>query len=179
MDFLRGKRGGTKKSSKGSPEVSPVRQKQPVSPQAATPLRQQPQQQVKPQQQQQQQHNHQQQQQQQSRQKSPSGAEARSPGSPKSENGVEMTDPNINLPFPEDGKKARNLSISRSGRHKLKGKQRLSVLQHEIYADPESSPPPQERGYSSGGACRDVGASRGKGKSGHPTLSVAGPTATV
>lgn len=43
----------------------------------------------------------------------------------------------MNLPFRDRlaNKRDKSLSISRSGRHKYKNKQRMSVLQHDIYSD--------------------------------------------
>ncbi len=60
--------------------------------------------------------------------------------------------------LPSDGKKARNLSISRSGRHKER-RQRLSVLQNEVYSDPVP-------GADSNNA-------------GRPRLTIAGPPTAV
>ena len=78
----------------------------------------------------------------------------------------------LDLPF-RSGKKSRNLSISRSGRHKYKAKQRASVVTDDVYASPNSSDSPKggsgyggshgswaEDGKSSQGFCRDAQTSR-------------------
>ncbi len=100
----------------------------------------------------------------------------------------------MNLPFKEKpaSKRDRNLSISRSGRHKYKNKQRMSVLQQDIYsdipADLERSP-----GSGSSGSGMPSGGHRGGGYHGaephsrqfqphshsRPALAISGASAAV
>lgn len=64
----------------------------------------------------------------------------------------------LNKLFSENNKKSRNLSISRSGRHKVKKQNRLSVVEGEMFNSPEK-----------GGHCApDV-----------PQLSISGPATVV
>ena len=95
----------------------------------------------------------------------------------------------MNLPFKEKpaSKRDRNLSISRSGRHKYKNKQRMSVLQQDIYsdipADLERSP-----GSSGSGLSPSGGGYHGAEPHSHhlkphshtrPTLAISGASAAV
>ena len=57
----------------------------------------------------------------------------------KATNGVEYEgDENQFSKFCEGGRKSRNMSISRSGRHKERSKHRTSVLGGEVYLSPDS-----------------------------------------
>ena len=109
-------------------------------------------------------------------------------------NGQDRDDPTqeeidaMNLPFKQkSSKRDNNLSISRSGRHKYKNKQRMSVLTHDIYSD---IPADQKKDSPSSGASGGGGVSKSgyRGVEAHsrqfqshqrPTLSISGASAAV
>ena len=59
----------------------------------------------------------------------------------------------LDLPF-RSGKKSRNLSISRSGRHRYRKNQRASVASGEVFSSPSSPDSPSGPQSSSGSYCR-------------------------
>ena len=109
-------------------------------------------------------------------------------------NGQDRDDPTqeeidaMNLPFKQkSSKRDNNLSISRSGRHKYKNKQRMSVLTHDIYSD---IPADQKKDSPSSGASGGGGVSKSgyRGVEAHsrqfqshqrPALSISGASAAV
>ena len=104
-------------------------------------------------------------------------------------NGQDTDDPTqeeidaMNLPFKERSanKRDKNLSISRSGRHKYKNKQRMSVLTQDIYSDiPADQNPSTGASSGSKSGYRGVEAhSRQFQSHQRPALSISGASAAV
>ena len=93
----------------------------------------------------------------------------------------------MNLPFKEklSNKRDKNLSISRSGRHKYKTKQRMSVLTQDIYSD---IPADKNQDSSSTGGASSGSKSGYRGVEAHsrqfqshqrPALSISGASTAV